>query len=241
VGSIRRGGGGSGLTSITGQGAWSTTKRVGGARLCGPSRLRAPSRAQMSRSAPAAACTTSRSTRPVRSRRSAGRASRAAAAVSKGVPSEITEEEVKVFVVTREGSTLGAPELHHYCVEHAPRYMVPGTTSSFVLSRRPHREGREIPTKERPTWSARPGTRNLTNPPRSDQHNRRCPGTQNRTEAAAMCAREPSISAARRALARPREMNPSVSTGHGSRCQVWQALVTRLVRGRISRTCRGCG
>jgi hypothetical protein len=40
VGSIRRGGGGSGLTSITGQGAWSTTKRVGGARLCGPSRLR---------------------------------------------------------------------------------------------------------------------------------------------------------------------------------------------------------
>ena len=38
-----------GQTSSTGHGAWSTTNRVAGPRLCGPSRLRSPSRAQISR------------------------------------------------------------------------------------------------------------------------------------------------------------------------------------------------
>ena len=48
-------GAGSGQTSRTGQGAWSTMKRLAGPRLRGPRRARSPSRARMSRSAPSAA------------------------------------------------------------------------------------------------------------------------------------------------------------------------------------------
>ena len=66
-------GGVSGQTSRTGQGAWSTTKRVAGLRLRGPRRVRSPSRARMSRSAPSATATTSRSIRPDRSSRVQGR------------------------------------------------------------------------------------------------------------------------------------------------------------------------
>jgi len=62
-----------GQTSRTAQGAWSTTNRVCGPRLRGPSALRSPLRAGTSSRALAAAATTSRSTRPVRWARRAGR------------------------------------------------------------------------------------------------------------------------------------------------------------------------
>ncbi|RKT89055.1 crotonobetaine/carnitine-CoA ligase [Saccharopolyspora antimicrobica] len=42
-----------------------------------------------------------------------------------GVPSELTEEEVKVCVVRRAGSELSAEALHRYCLEHGARFMVP--------------------------------------------------------------------------------------------------------------------
>lgn len=45
-----------------------------------------------------------------------------AAAVS--VPSEYTEEDVKLFVVVREGSMLTAADLHAHCCRIAPRFMV---------------------------------------------------------------------------------------------------------------------
>src|SRR6266704_1380839 len=67
----------SGQTSRTGQGAWSTTKRVAGPRLAGPRRERSPSRAATSRSASWAAWTTTRSTRPLLAWRRAARPSRA--------------------------------------------------------------------------------------------------------------------------------------------------------------------
>ena len=54
-------GAGSGQASRTGQGAWSTTNRVALPRLLGPSRDLFPSLATMSRPAPSAALTTSRS------------------------------------------------------------------------------------------------------------------------------------------------------------------------------------
>src|SRR5664279_2840498 len=60
-------GGGSGQTSRIGQGAWSTTNRLAGPRLRGPRRVRSPSRARMSRSAPSTTATTSRSIRPTSS------------------------------------------------------------------------------------------------------------------------------------------------------------------------------
>ena len=50
-GIVSTGGGASGQTSSTRHGAWSTTNRAGGARLCGPSRSWSPSRASTSRSA----------------------------------------------------------------------------------------------------------------------------------------------------------------------------------------------
>lgn len=46
-------------------------------------------------------------------------------AAAVGVPSELTEEDVKVFVVVRDGAALNAPDLHDYCLERAPKYMVP--------------------------------------------------------------------------------------------------------------------
>jgi len=42
-----------------------------------------------------------------------------------GVPSELTEEDVKVYVVVRPGQELSAPELLAYCEERAASYMVP--------------------------------------------------------------------------------------------------------------------
>lgn len=79
-GIVPRSGAGSGHTSSTGQGAWSTANRTAGPRLFGPSRDRSPSRASTSSPAPSAAATTSRSTRPDRSSRAHGRPSRSAAA-----------------------------------------------------------------------------------------------------------------------------------------------------------------
>lgn len=46
-------------------------------------------------------------------------------AAAVGVPSELTEEDVMVFVVARDGSTLTARELHSYCAARAPKYLVP--------------------------------------------------------------------------------------------------------------------
>ena len=46
-------------------------------------------------------------------------------AAAVGVPSELTEEDVKVFVVVRDAAALSAAQLHGYCLERAPRYMVP--------------------------------------------------------------------------------------------------------------------
>ena len=77
-GIVSTGGGASGHTSSTRHGAWSTTKRAGGARLCGPSRSWSPSRARTSRSQSSAAATTSRSTRPCAATSRASRPSRAA-------------------------------------------------------------------------------------------------------------------------------------------------------------------
>ncbi len=78
----------SGQTSRTWQGAWSTTNRVALPRLLGPSRDRSPSLARMSRSAPAAALTTSRSGCPRRSIWSHGRLRRRAAASSSSAAEE---------------------------------------------------------------------------------------------------------------------------------------------------------
>jgi hypothetical protein len=79
-GMVAMSGAGSGQMSRTGQGAWSTTKRLAGPRLRGPRWVRSPSRARMSSSAPSAAAMTSRSMRPDRSSCVHGRARRWAAA-----------------------------------------------------------------------------------------------------------------------------------------------------------------
>jgi len=42
-----------------------------------------------------------------------------------GVPSELTEEEVKVCVVLRPGCALSAPELAEWCAARMARHMVP--------------------------------------------------------------------------------------------------------------------
>ena len=42
-----------------------------------------------------------------------------------GVPSELTEEDVKVCAVLRPGASLTAEELARYCGQHAPAFMVP--------------------------------------------------------------------------------------------------------------------
>ncbi|MGB5952289.1 MAG: ATP-dependent acyl-CoA ligase, partial [Ornithinimicrobium sp.] len=42
-----------------------------------------------------------------------------------GVPSDLTEEDVKVFVVPRPHALLAAPVLHRYLLEREPRSMVP--------------------------------------------------------------------------------------------------------------------
>ena len=42
-----------------------------------------------------------------------------------GVPSELTEEEVKVCVVLRPGAALSAPELAAWCEARMARHMVP--------------------------------------------------------------------------------------------------------------------
>lgn len=42
-----------------------------------------------------------------------------------GVPSELTEEDVKVCVVVKRGSLLSADELQKYCLDHAASFMVP--------------------------------------------------------------------------------------------------------------------
>lgn len=42
-----------------------------------------------------------------------------------GVPSELTEEDVKAVVVLRPGARLTPEELHAFCRETAPRFMVP--------------------------------------------------------------------------------------------------------------------
>lgn len=42
-----------------------------------------------------------------------------------GVPSELTEEDVMVFVVVRPGTVLAPDELHRHCLQHGPAYMAP--------------------------------------------------------------------------------------------------------------------
>lgn len=46
-------------------------------------------------------------------------------AAAVGVPSQLTEEELKVVVVLKEGQTCTAEELYRHCTEVAPRHMVP--------------------------------------------------------------------------------------------------------------------
>jgi crotonobetaine/carnitine-CoA ligase len=46
-------------------------------------------------------------------------------AVAVGVPSELTEEDVKAVVVLRPGAELGAEELREFCRERMARFMVP--------------------------------------------------------------------------------------------------------------------
>ncbi|MFB4289488.1 AMP-binding protein [Nonomuraea sp. ATR24] len=46
-------------------------------------------------------------------------------AAAVGVPSELTEEDVKAVVVVRPGASLTAEELHRFCVDTAPGFMVP--------------------------------------------------------------------------------------------------------------------
>ena len=41
------------------------------------------------------------------------------------VPSELSEDDVKVVIVLKEGSTLSAKELHQYCIENMAKFMVP--------------------------------------------------------------------------------------------------------------------
>lgn len=48
-----------------------------------------------------------------------------AEAVAVGVPSELTEEDVKVYVVLREGASLEADELRDFCRPRMARFMVP--------------------------------------------------------------------------------------------------------------------
>ena len=48
-----------------------------------------------------------------------------AESVAVGVPSELTEEDVKVFVVLRGGAGLEADELRAYCAERMARFMIP--------------------------------------------------------------------------------------------------------------------
>jgi crotonobetaine/carnitine-CoA ligase len=48
-----------------------------------------------------------------------------AEAVAVGVPSDLTEEDVKVFVVLREGATLDEEELREFCRPRMARFMVP--------------------------------------------------------------------------------------------------------------------
>lgn len=48
-----------------------------------------------------------------------------AEAVAVGVPSELTEEDVKVFVVLHEGAELGEEELREFCQPRMARYMIP--------------------------------------------------------------------------------------------------------------------
>jgi crotonobetaine/carnitine-CoA ligase len=42
-----------------------------------------------------------------------------------GVPSELTEEDVKVCVVLRPDANLDARDLYEHCAQHAPKHMVP--------------------------------------------------------------------------------------------------------------------
>jgi len=42
-----------------------------------------------------------------------------------GVPSDLTEEEVSVFVVVRRGAELTAAALHQHCLAHGAAYMAP--------------------------------------------------------------------------------------------------------------------
>ena len=46
-------------------------------------------------------------------------------ATALGVPSELTEEDVMVCVVAREGAHLEPDQLHQHCREHGPSYMAP--------------------------------------------------------------------------------------------------------------------
>ena len=77
-------GAGSGQTSSTGHGAWSTTNLTSLPRLFGPSRDRSPSLATMSRAAPSAAATTSRSGNPPPANPASGPAKLAAFSVTSG-------------------------------------------------------------------------------------------------------------------------------------------------------------
>jgi crotonobetaine/carnitine-CoA ligase len=42
-----------------------------------------------------------------------------------GVPSDLSEEDVKVFVVLRPGSRLSAPEIYQHCKETLARFQLP--------------------------------------------------------------------------------------------------------------------
>lgn len=46
-------------------------------------------------------------------------------AAAVGVPSELSEDDVKVSVVLRPGTAATPTEIHAYCLERAPRFMVP--------------------------------------------------------------------------------------------------------------------
>lgn len=46
-------------------------------------------------------------------------------AAAVGVPSELTEEDLKIYVVAQPGATLEAATLHTYLTQRAPRHMVP--------------------------------------------------------------------------------------------------------------------
>jgi crotonobetaine/carnitine-CoA ligase len=84
-------------------------------------------------------------------------------AAAVGVPSELTEEDVKIFVVRRPGSTLTAAELHAHLRRVSPRFMVPRYIEfADSLPRTPTEKVEKFKLHERGngprTWDAEAGT-----------------------------------------------------------------------------------